>query len=265
MLEEVVLLTVDEQTGKLRSPDRFGTAYALGGALFFDLALAGKIDTGTSEIEIVDAAPTGNAAMDYFLGEMAQKPERNTVRAWIQEAFGYRDYLEEVALGSLVERGVLRHEKSRKLWIIDVTRFPIVDNQQARDVRQRLANAILNDEIPEPRDIMLVSVADASGLWRTCCPKPISNGGANESACSRISKPSGARPPRPSAFSSRACAPRPTSVRTPRLEICWWTPGGRMVNPWWRHGEFVVNSWTPRGGFMDYLGSTGCRERDIST
>lgn len=164
MLEEIVLLTVDEQTGKLRSPDRFGTAYALGGALFFDLALAGKIDTGTSEIEIVDDSPTGHAAMDHFLAEMATQPERTTVRAWIQEAFGYRDYLEEFALASLAERGVLRHEKSRKLWIIDVTRFPIVDHRQAEHVRERLAKAILTDEIPESRDIMLVSVADASGL-----------------------------------------------------------------------------------------------------
>ncbi len=164
MLEEIVLLAVDEQTGKLRSPDRFSTAYALGGALFFDLALAGKIDTGTSEIQIVDASPSGHAAMDHFLGEMAQKPEVATVRGWIQEAFGYRDYLEEFALASLVARGILRHETSRKLWVIDVTRFPVVDNQTIRHVRHRLAEAILTDEIPEPRDIMLVSVADASGL-----------------------------------------------------------------------------------------------------
>ena len=38
MLEEIVLLTVDEKTGKLHSQDRFSTAYALAGALFFDLA-----------------------------------------------------------------------------------------------------------------------------------------------------------------------------------------------------------------------------------
>lgn len=170
MLEEIVLLAVDEQTGKLRSADRFSTAYALGGALFFDLALAGKIDTGTSEIQIVDTSPTGNAAMDHFLAEMAKRPELTTVRSWIQEAFGYRDYLEEFALASLIERGVLRHEQSRKLWIIDVTRFPIADQRQAQHVRHRLAEAILTDQIPEPRDIMLVSVAGASGLLTCVLP-----------------------------------------------------------------------------------------------
>ena len=40
MLEDVVLLAVDEKTGRLRSTREFGTAYALVGALFFDLALA---------------------------------------------------------------------------------------------------------------------------------------------------------------------------------------------------------------------------------
>src|SRR5262249_46482119 len=45
MLEEVVLLAVDERTGNLRATREFGTAYALVGAVFFDLALARKIDT----------------------------------------------------------------------------------------------------------------------------------------------------------------------------------------------------------------------------
>jgi hypothetical protein len=44
MLEEVVLLAVDEKSGGLRSTREFGTAYALVGAVFFALALAGKID-----------------------------------------------------------------------------------------------------------------------------------------------------------------------------------------------------------------------------
>ena len=47
MLEEVVLLAVDEKGGCLRSAREFSTAYALVGAVFFDLALARKIDTCT--------------------------------------------------------------------------------------------------------------------------------------------------------------------------------------------------------------------------
>jgi hypothetical protein len=164
MLEEVVLLAVDEHTGNLRSAREFSTAYALVGAVFFDLALARKIDTGTEAIEIIDRSPTGNATLDRVLQEMAARPNLTTVREWIEHMFHLRGDLEGEALASLTSQGILRHEKSKLLWIIDVERFPLVDNVPQQDVRQRLQQAILTDGIPDTRDIMLVSIAQPCGL-----------------------------------------------------------------------------------------------------
>jgi Golgi phosphoprotein 3 len=164
MLEEVVLLAVDEKTGGLRSTREFGTAYALVGAVFFDLALARKIDTDTEAIHIIDTTPTGNATLDRVLAEMARKPQLLTVRDWIEEIFLRRDDLEGQALGSLINQGVLRHEKSKMLWIIDVERFPMVNDKPHQHVKLRLAQAILTDAIPDTRDIMLVSIAEPCGL-----------------------------------------------------------------------------------------------------
>ena len=164
MLEEVVLLAVDERTGCLRSTREFGTAYALVGAVFFDLALTRKIDTDTEIIRIIDRTPTGNPTIDRALERMTERPELKTIRDWIEELFLERQDLEGEALASLISSGVLRHEKSKLLWIIDVERFPLVDNQPQQFVKTRLAKAILSDAIPETRDIMLVSVAEACGL-----------------------------------------------------------------------------------------------------
>jgi golgi phosphoprotein 3 len=164
MLEEVVLLAVDEKTGGLRSTREFGTAYALVGAVFFDLALARKIDTDTEDVHIIDTTPTGNATLDRVLVHMAARPDLKTVRNWIEEIFHRRDDLEGAALQSLIAQGILRHEKSKLLWIIDVERFPLVNNSPQQDVRIRLANAVLSDAIPQTRDIMLVSIAEPCGL-----------------------------------------------------------------------------------------------------
>jgi len=164
MLEEVVLLAVDEKTGSLRSAREFSTAYALVGAVFFDLALARKIDTDTEAIRIVDRTPTGNATLDRVLSDMAARPSLTTVREWIEEMFQRRQDLEGEALRSLIARGILRHEKSKLLWVIDVERFPLVSNRPQQHVRQRLAQAILSDGIPDTRDIMLVSIAEPCGL-----------------------------------------------------------------------------------------------------
>jgi Golgi phosphoprotein 3 len=164
MLEEVVLLAVDEKTGHLRSTREFGTAYALVGAVFFDLALAKKIDTDTEKIHITDTSSTGNATLDRVLANMSKRPDLTTVRAWIEELFLLRDDLEGEALASLIRQGILRHEVSKLLWIIDVERFPMVNNQHQQLAKLRLARAIVTDEIPDTRDIMLVSIADQCGL-----------------------------------------------------------------------------------------------------
>jgi Golgi phosphoprotein 3 len=164
MLEEIVLLAVDEHSGNLRSTREFGTAYALVGAVFFDLALAGKIDTDTETVQIVDTKSTGDPTLDRVLAHMASRPDLTTVRSWLEEIFQQRDDLEGEALGSLIAQGILRHEKSKLLWIIDVERFPLMDNKPQQHTKLRLASAILTDEIPRTRDIMLVSIAEPCGL-----------------------------------------------------------------------------------------------------
>jgi golgi phosphoprotein 3 len=164
MLEEVVLLAVDESSGGLRSRGSFGTAYALVGAVFFDLALARRIDTDTEAVTILDRSPTGSAALDRVLAAMAQRGDITSVRQWIEAIFYRRDDLEGEALASLIRQGILRHEKSKRLWIIDVERFPVVDDRPQKDVRLRLAEAVLSNTIPDTRDIMLVSIAEPCGL-----------------------------------------------------------------------------------------------------
>ena len=164
MLEEIVLLAVDEKSGGLRSAREFATAYALVGAVFFDLALARRIDTDTESIQIVSTKPTGNATLDRVLSDMAKRTDLKTVKEWIEEIFHRKDDLEGEALRSLIAQGILRHEKSKLLWIIDVERFPLVDNKPQQHVKLRLAQAIMSDDIPSTRDIMLVSLAEPCGL-----------------------------------------------------------------------------------------------------
>ena len=164
LLEEVVLLAVDENTGQLKSALGCGTSYALAGAVLFDLALAGKIDTDTEELTVTDSAPIGDATSDRILTAMQSRTDLTTVRQWVEELVRRHGDLEGVALQSLIARGILRHERTRRLWIIDIERFPLVQSKPQRHVKDRLSQAILRDEIPDTRDIMLVSLVSACGL-----------------------------------------------------------------------------------------------------
>ena len=172
MLEETVLLAVDENSGGLRATRPHGAAYALVGAVFFDLALARRIDTDTEAIHILDQSPTGSPALDRVLSAMARRGDATSVRDWIEEIYYRHDDLEGEALAALIRQGILRHEKSKRFWVIDVERFPVVDNRSQQDVRLRLAEAILSDTIPETRDIMLVSIAEPCGLLADVLTEP---------------------------------------------------------------------------------------------
>ncbi|HEX4643267.1 MAG TPA: GPP34 family phosphoprotein [Candidatus Acidoferrales bacterium] len=164
MLEEAVLLAVDEASGGLRATRPSGAAYALVGAVFFDLALARRIDTDTNAIQILDCSPTGSLTLDRVLNAMSQRVDSTSVRDWIEAIYYRREDLEGEALASLIRQGILRHEKSKRFWVIDVERFPVMDDQPQRDVRQRVAETVLSDAIPDTRDIMLVSIAEPCGL-----------------------------------------------------------------------------------------------------
>ncbi|HLK50868.1 MAG TPA: GPP34 family phosphoprotein [Bryobacteraceae bacterium] len=166
ILEELVLLAVNPNTGELVSTHEFGMGYALVGAVFFDLALSRQIDTDTEEIRILATAPSGHPVWDAVLAEMRNQPGLRTVRDWIEAMFRGNHDLEGAALASLIAGGILRRQKSKRLWLIEVERFPLVDRPAQTRLRERLAGAILGDQIPDPRDIMLVSLAEPCGLLR---------------------------------------------------------------------------------------------------
>jgi hypothetical protein len=84
LLEEVVLLAVDER-GELHSARECWTEYALAGAVLFDMSLAGRIDTDTEEVTIVDCAGCGNPIVDRWLDQMSARPDLRTVEHWIED------------------------------------------------------------------------------------------------------------------------------------------------------------------------------------
>jgi hypothetical protein len=164
LLEEIVLLTIDPATGRLRGDQDYSVPYALAGAALFDLALAGRIDTDEESITVLNPAPTGNALQDELLAGLVAEQAPLSVRGWVEQTFRTRHDLEDRALQQLIDHGIIRHETTRRLWVIDIHRFPLVDGKPQEHVRERLAYAVLTEAIPSARDMMLVSLADATGL-----------------------------------------------------------------------------------------------------
>ena len=79
----------------------------------------------------------------------------------VEDAIGIR----ERVLESLVERRILERRDKRFLWSFRSGRYPIVDGRAEREVKLRIRNVLFSEEIPDPRDVALIGLADACHLF----------------------------------------------------------------------------------------------------
>jgi Golgi phosphoprotein 3 len=161
--EELLLLSHDEKSGTFgRLPDLL-LSVALAGATLMDLALLNRIDTDLTKLMIHDRAPTGEKLLDSALGSLATLGTTTTT-AQALEIMRKNGASERGALERLVERGILREQGGRVLWVFETKRYPLIDGKELLDVKRRIAALLLSDAIPDPRDVVIIALAQACGL-----------------------------------------------------------------------------------------------------
>jgi hypothetical protein len=162
--EEIMLLALDDTTGVLRLMPVMALGYALAGALLAELALLSRIDTDPQQLVVLDRTPTLDPLLDRALTTLAAAPEPRSVAHWLSVFAEERNLIENAALERLVARGILREEEKKFLWVFGLRRYPTVDNRERTEVRTRLAALILGDDLPDPRDAVLLSLLTACQL-----------------------------------------------------------------------------------------------------
>lgn len=172
--EEVVLLLLDDVEGVFLSIGKNTLELALTGSVLMELAFADRLDTDLERVMIVDRAPTGNPLLDRVLERIAGDEETKNTKAWIETlSVEETAAIQEHALASLVERGILRREEKRlfqetvqHLWVFRSPRYFLVDGKVKQETIARFTDELFSEEIPDPRDIALISLLDACGILR---------------------------------------------------------------------------------------------------
>jgi golgi phosphoprotein 3 len=162
--EEVVLLLLDETDGAFVPLPESVFAIVMAGAALMDLALHNRIDTDLEHMMVVDRTPLGDDILDDVLAGLGGRDSKLDIAdALYDVALKAEDY-RTLALQRLIARGVLREESGRHLWVFRTRRYPVIDDAEQEEVRARLRQVLLSDDIPEPRDIVLVCLVDACAL-----------------------------------------------------------------------------------------------------
>jgi golgi phosphoprotein 3 len=163
-VEEIVLLQLDDSQGKFVNLPLAAADVVLAGAALMELALDNRVDADLTHVIVVDPKPTGDDILDDVLRKLAEAEPELTAAAILERISRDAEQYAERALKRLVAKGILREEDGRFLWVFRTRRYPVIDDQEQREVKARLRQVLLTDEIPDPRDVVLICLIDACGL-----------------------------------------------------------------------------------------------------
>ncbi len=129
-----------------------------------------RIDTDLEHLILVDPTPTGDSLLDAALADI-EAGEKGDTRYWVERTAKSAPEIREEALARLVSVGILERQEDRFLWVFRSRRYPAIDGKAEREVKLRIMGTLFSDEIPDPRDIMIICLADACGIFNELLSK----------------------------------------------------------------------------------------------
>ena len=170
--EELLLLIMDAESGGIRySLPAHRWDAVIAGAVLMDLALENRIDTDTERLFLVDPKPVGDNLLDPTLLDIAGETETHDTAWWIVRTAGRGSDVRERALGRLIGHGILEGEANGLVFpsrsVARAHRYPTIDGATTEDVQSRVMKTLFSDEIPEPRDIIIIGLAAACGVFES--------------------------------------------------------------------------------------------------
>ena len=167
-VEEIILLLLRDD-GRFVNVPSWTMDYAVAGGVLMDLAMENRIDTDLNSLVLIDATPVGDGLLDPTLAEIAARTEageKHDASFWVTHTSRNASVIREEALHRLMVRGILERQDDRFLWVFRSRRYPAIDGRAEREVKLRIMGVLFSDEIPDPRDVMLICLVDACDIFK---------------------------------------------------------------------------------------------------
>ena len=169
--EELVLMLLNEQNGYFHQVPGWDLNCAVTGAVLAELSLLGRIDTDLDSLILVDAAETGDPVLDPVLAQIADEPAQRDAVYWIERLAGRAEGIIDQTLDRLVGLGILEHHDG-DFWTLATARWyeelsgTSQEGTVGQLVKTRVVKALFADEIPDPRDIIVICLVNACDVFR---------------------------------------------------------------------------------------------------
>ncbi len=165
--EELLLALLNEESGYFHQVPGWNLNCAMAGAALAELSLIGRIDTDLESLILLDATETGHPLLDPILREIAAETDSHSARYWVERLAQQSEEVISQALTSLVRREILDlHPGEFYTFTKHYRRGESTQEYSAGEfVQARLTRIIFADEIPDPRDAVIVALVNACDVF----------------------------------------------------------------------------------------------------
>ena len=162
--DELILMLLNEESGYFHQVPGWSLNCTVIGAVLAELSFRLRIDTDTESLLLTDSTPTGLPALDSILAEIGEEPEQRSTQYWIERLAPRAETVVDLVLDELVALSFLElHEGD--FWTLGrsarQTYISSPNGSANAFVKTRIQALIHTDEIPDPRDIIIIALLNA--------------------------------------------------------------------------------------------------------
>ena len=171
LVDELVLTLLNEESGYFRQVPGWSLNCAVVGAALAELSLLARIDTDMDSLILLDGTATGDPVLDPVLYKIAASPEQRNAQYWIERLAPQAESIIDMTLERLCELKILQHHDG-DFWSLagSAWRMGLHTGSEVGTavefVKTRISRAIFNNEIPDPRDVIIICLIDTCDVLR---------------------------------------------------------------------------------------------------
>ena len=170
LADELVLMLLNEENGYFHQVPGWDLNCAVIGAVLAELSLMSRIDTDMESLFLLDPTETGNPVLDPVLAEIAADPVQHNAQYWVERLGPHAESIIDLTLDRLVDLKILEHHDGDFWTLARATggkeRFNGAAGGGIQFVKTRISQAIFNNEIPDPRDIIIICLVNTCDVFR---------------------------------------------------------------------------------------------------
>ena len=171
LVDELVLTLLNEESGYFRQVPGWNLNCAIVGASLAELSLMSRIDTDMESLILLDGTATGDPALDPVLYKIAAEQTQHNAQYWIERLAPEAESIIDLTLERLCDLKILQHHDgdfwslAGSAWRMGVHTGSEVGTA-VEFVKTRISRAIFNNEIPDPRDVIIICLIETCDVLR---------------------------------------------------------------------------------------------------